>query len=201
MKKVFIYKVVNKVNNKVYIGKTINPTSRKADHFREYKKDLGWNKTLYQAMNKYGQENFSFEVVEEVSDSDWGARENYWIEKYDSLKNGYNMIPGGTEPPRLCGESNPNSKLKLKEVKEIRNLLRAQKGILYKDIAEKYSISIYQVYRINSGEAWNDPQEKYPIRKINRFTEEQIKEITFLLKKLNLVIERSEISTEKPELQ
>ena len=93
-----IYKITNLINGHCYIGKTNNFKRRKDDHFRlaiatghkEY------NKTLYQAIRKYGQENFSFEIIEELENySISGEREKYWIKYFDSYNNGYNESEGG----------------------------------------------------------------------------------------------------------
>jgi hypothetical protein len=50
---------------------------------------------LYDAINKYGSENFSIEEVEECSPEVLNDREVYWIEQYGSFKNGYNATRGG----------------------------------------------------------------------------------------------------------
>ncbi len=75
-----IYKITNLINNKCYIGKTNNFKRRKSDHFRlatvEGHKE--YNKTLYRAIRKYGQSNFSFEIIEELKDYSIAAeREKY----------------------------------------------------------------------------------------------------------------------------
>ena len=50
---------------------------------------------LYKAFNKYGLENFTFEEIEEVENSELDIREKYWINYYDSYNNGYNSTLGG----------------------------------------------------------------------------------------------------------
>jgi len=46
-------------------------------------------------MKKYGIENFKFEIIEECSDEEVDTREIYWIDYYDTFKNGYNLTRGG----------------------------------------------------------------------------------------------------------
>ena len=46
-------------------------------------------------MNKYGVKNFSIEQIEECSPDVVNEREKYWIEYYNSFRNGYNATLGG----------------------------------------------------------------------------------------------------------
>lgn len=54
---------------------------------------------FYNALRKYGYKNFTFEVIEECSNDPaiLDERERYWIEFYDSYKNGYNSTLGGRD--------------------------------------------------------------------------------------------------------
>lgn len=92
----YIYKIINTVNNKVYIGKTERAVSiRFKEHCRasqRYDEDLG-KRPLYSAMKKYGVDKF---IVEEIEETDCPEeRERYWIEYYGSFKTGYNATSGG----------------------------------------------------------------------------------------------------------
>ena len=61
----YIYKIINKKNNKIYIGKTeFSIEKRWKEHLRDSKKNL--DRPLYRAMNKYGIENFDIEQVEKT---------------------------------------------------------------------------------------------------------------------------------------
>ena len=87
----YIYKITNDINNKVYIGQT----SRSIElRFKEHRESYKQGKTpLYLAMKKYGIEHFHVEEVEETEDLN--KREIFWIEYYNSYKNGYNATKGG----------------------------------------------------------------------------------------------------------
>ena len=50
---------------------------------------------LYDAMNLYGVEHFFVETLEQVEDKYLSEREQYWIRRYDSFRNGYNETCGG----------------------------------------------------------------------------------------------------------
>lgn len=90
----FIYKITNKINNKVYIGKTCsNIDTRWKEHIRTAKRFP--ERPLYRAFNKYGIDNFFIEQIEECSSEIVNNREIYWIEYYDSYHFGYNATQGG----------------------------------------------------------------------------------------------------------
>lgn len=86
-----IYKITNKVNGKSYIGQT-----RYTIEFRwkqhQHKKD---NTYFHNAIHKYGIENFSIEILEKCNIEDLNSREIFYIAKYDTFKNGYNLTIGG----------------------------------------------------------------------------------------------------------
>lgn len=96
----YIYKITNDINNKIYIGKTeyVNPEDRWKQHLKEYNKKRCEKRPLYSAINKYGEEHFHFEVIEETDNPE--EREQYWIEKLRTYVgfndcNGYNATLGG----------------------------------------------------------------------------------------------------------
>lgn len=92
----YIYKITNKINEKVYIGQTIKTCEKRwAQHKNNSNKEYFSQIVLYKAFNKYGIENFEFEKIEEVSNDKLDEREIYWIQYYNSYFNGYNSTRGG----------------------------------------------------------------------------------------------------------
>ena len=92
----YIYKITNKINNKIYIGKTTSTVEKRwREHCDDYQRESCKNRPLYSAMRKYGVENFVIEIVEECSDTVLNEREVFWIENYGSFKYGYNATKGG----------------------------------------------------------------------------------------------------------
>lgn len=88
-----IYKITNKINNKIYIGQSNNINRRKNEH-RSVKHET--NESLKKAYIKYGLENFDFQVLEECKLEELNDREKYWIKL---LKPQYNRTSGGNGSP------------------------------------------------------------------------------------------------------
>lgn len=98
----YIYITTNLVNGKKYIG-------RKSSKEFLGNKYLGSGVHLRNAINKYGEENFKVELLEEVSSKeDLIPREMYWIAYYDAVQsdNYYNHSPGGYYEGFVPGEGN-----------------------------------------------------------------------------------------------
>lgn len=85
-----IYKITNKINGKVYIGQSVDIGRRWRQHMTA-KDDIYFHK----AIQKYGVDNFIWEVIEKCKKSELDERESYWIEYYDSFNKGYNCTKGG----------------------------------------------------------------------------------------------------------
>lgn len=96
LKKLYIYKFLNKLNNKIYIGQSVNPEKRKLEHIYGRKTN---NTYFDKALKKYGIENFDFEIIDQAnSQREIDIKEREYITKYNSLKpNGYNILKGGRE--------------------------------------------------------------------------------------------------------
>ena len=102
-----IYKVTNKINGKVYIGQSVDIGRRWRQHMT-----AGDDIYFHKAIQKYGVENFEWEVIEKCKKSELDERESYWIEYYDSYNKGYNCTKGGDgmRAGVNAGEKNPNWK-------------------------------------------------------------------------------------------
>ena len=92
-----IYKVVNKINGKCYIGQTIQSISeRKTKHL--YDSNNGSNFIFHKAIRKYGIEKFKWKVLNEFdSKEETDKMEQFYIELFDSFygnEKGYNMTYG-----------------------------------------------------------------------------------------------------------
>ena len=92
----FIYVITNKINNKQYVGKTTDTIEHRwKRHLIDSRKRTCEKRPLYNAINKYGFENFTINVLEECSIDDLSDKEQYWINKLNTYRNGYNATLGG----------------------------------------------------------------------------------------------------------
>ena len=128
-----IYKYTNKLNEKSYIGQTNNEERR----IREHKISRQYNNYFHNAIDKYGWDNFEYEVLIRVfSKTEKNLRfvldtfEKFYIKKFNTLApNGYNLTEGGSS-----GWSSPNKEKKMSEEycssvsNSMKNFYKTEKG-------------------------------------------------------------------------
>ena len=201
-----IYKYTNNINNKVYIGQSINLEQRKYSHkssaYNEKAED--YNSQFHQAIRKYGLENFSYEIVAEISNEEYSKQmlddlEKYFIKYYNSFKDGYNMTEGGDDNPNRAqsGEKNGRALLKEEDVIYIRECYNAH--IPFKQVYEEYKDkisrrglqkvwwfdtwkNIHPEYHSEENKYWHSHQAKSNNSEIaannkRKFTEDEVKQM------------------------
>lgn len=136
IKYMIIYKATNLINNKVYIGQTINTLEyRKSQHLRDARLRPR-NIYFHNAIHKYGEENFVFEVIDTANRiEELNDKEEYWIKFYNSTneKYGYNLDSGGNNnkkserTKKLIGQSTKDRWKDPETALKMRNGLR--KGV------------------------------------------------------------------------
>lgn len=104
-----IYKIINVVNNKFYVGSAVDLKRRKARHFSELRNGKHNNRHLQAAWAKYGEQAFVFVVVEELPDvADLLAAENVWLKKHVGKDYCYNLGVDATAPMLgMSGDKSP----------------------------------------------------------------------------------------------
>ena len=155
-----IYKITNKINGKCYIGQSVNIQQRFNRHrtapFNPNNRSK--NSPLYQAIRKYGLENFTFEILCECQKEDLNEKEKSYIRTYKShnKKYGYNQTDGGDNVGDIC------KKLSTLKALSIINELKTNRPII--SIAKQHDIGMTLVYQINRGELYPQENTTYPIR-------------------------------------
>ena len=90
-----IYKITNKINKMCYIGQALDIKKRWREHMKHgLGIDMPANNKLYQAMQKEGISNFTFEMLEECVAVDLNEKEAFYINLYNSYDYGYNSNKG-----------------------------------------------------------------------------------------------------------
>lgn len=103
-----IYKVINVLNNKFYVGSAVDFKRRKRLHWWRLRRGDHANKHLQAAWNKYGEKAFTFVIVEEhPQGADILAAENVWLKEHVGKDYCYNVATDATAPNLgLFGEKN-----------------------------------------------------------------------------------------------
>ena len=187
----YIYKYTNKITGKSYIGQTNNLQKRFNGHKSEAfnPNASGYNLPFHIAIRKYGMDNFTYEVLEEISDGESQAfiddREIYFIGYYHSLttENGYNLTIGGEgcpKPSLTYEEKLERSKLFTgAEIQDIQQRLMNDEE--YDDIEAIYAPRLKRTFlvNINTGTNFYNPKFDYPLKKHakSRFSQREIKAI------------------------
>lgn len=146
--KMGVYRIINTVNNKIYIGST---TSGFYTRYTCHKSDLKLNEhhsiLLQRAWNKYGELSFDFEILEIVeSKLDTLKKEQEYLDKFESYNSniGYNIA-------KYADGGINNVILNIEQCLEIKNIMLDNKykhNLDKKLLAEKYNISTTTLDRI-----------------------------------------------------
>lgn len=167
-----IYKWRNLINNKVYIGKSVDIAKR----IREYRYEInrGHTRPIVSALRKYGFENFEFSIIEqcdELSNEELLQREQYWMDYYDSQNpdKGYNLLDSTETPAEVYSQGSKNVKARLNEDKvlAIREMIYLQNippAEVYKMFANEVSYDAF--VKAHRGDTWKNVDTSM-IRNIN----------------------------------
>ena len=139
----YIYKIINLSNGKLYIGKTSSSIEERfKQHIKDSKKERYEKRPLYDAMNKYGVENFIVEQIEQVKNDEIASeREQFWIEKLRTYIgfsdcNGYNATLGGDSKRYYNYTEIAKKYLELKSEKEVCEYFSCDPKVVRKACAE-----------------------------------------------------------------
>lgn len=167
----YIYKITNKVNGKVYIGKTVLTVQKRwSQHCSDYEKEEKSSRPLYSAMRKYGVDNFDIEQVEECSEDILSDRERFWIEYYGSFTNGYNATLGGDGKAYIDRQLVINLYDKYQNIKTVAELM----GINYftaRYILLESKVQIVPHPRSRAGVVMLNKHDNQPVRAFSSYLE------------------------------
>lgn len=165
----FIYKITNKENQKVYIGQTIT-TVKTRMHKHYSRANTGKDITgIDAAIHKYGKDNFIVETICECPNEDLDEQERYYISKYDSFNNGYNLTSGGQKGSTTLGLDDNEIIEKYKELKyinQVANFYRCSEKTI-SNILHNNNIKIYThptLENLQKGHKFQDGERTKSVR-------------------------------------
>lgn len=158
----YIYKITNIVNNKVYIGQSLNPQDRFISHMGKHSS----SKSISNDVDIYGKGSFKLDIIEYVDN--FQERERYWINYYrEKGYDLYNSTKGGEEPPTFYGEENGTC-IYSDEIRDKTIELLLNTNYTYTKISKIVNSTTDFVRRVNSGMRRVDGLD-YPLRKEAHF--------------------------------
>lgn len=177
-----IYVITNLINHKQYVGQSIDPEQRFKTHCQNRKAD---HSLIGKAIQKYGKENFSLEIIGWFDNYD--EMETEYIQKYRTMvPYGYNIQTIGSDPPHYYGEDNSFSTITKEIAEKIKRQL-ADYSILRRQIIKSNKVTNDIVRHINEGDCWVTDDYDYPIRPPEHvLNEARVAEAKRLLRETNL---------------
>ena len=143
----YIYLITNDVNQKVYIGKTeFSIEKRFKEHCQDAFREKCELRPLYNAMRKYGIKHFSIKLIEETCEPE--IREQYWIQYYNSYKNGYNATLGGDGKKYINYDQVISLYNERQNISEVANILNIHRDSVH-NILKANKINIKSSSEIN----------------------------------------------------
>lgn len=143
-----IYKIQNKINGKIYIGQTVRTLKERIEEHKRNKKSK-----ISKAIKKYGINNFDIQVIDEVNTiEELNQKEIYYIKKYNSINNGYNLCDGG------------NNTKGYKHTEQAKEKMKKNHGRYYKKDNHFFGKHHTEETKQKMKEQWHKDKDKYEKR-------------------------------------
>lgn len=179
MMKKDIYMITNDINDKIYVGQSVNTAERFSKHISDAINNRD-NMIIHKAIRKYGKEHFSYSILEHQIEN-YDEREQYWINRLNTLQpNGYNINIGGKGAG--SGINHPSASIKSEDILYQIQVELRDKTISMEKIAEKFGVGLDTITGINAGKYYRDDLIKYPIRESRVWSKEKCKQLVYALK-------------------
>lgn len=174
-----IYIITNDINDKIYVGQSVNTKERFSKHISDaiHNRD---NMLIHKAIRKYGKEHFTCAILEHRIEN-YNEREQYWIQRLNTLQpNGYNIAIGGAGIG--AGIESPMASIKSEDVLfQIRTQLRDTNTPMEK-IAKTFGVGLDTITGINTGKYYKDSNVEYPIRESRIWSKDICKQLVYALR-------------------
>jgi len=143
-----IYKIINIVNNKMYIGSSVNLKSRKYAHFNGLRKNNHANDYLQKSFNKHGEDKFKWEIIEyvkrtsnlEATQKRLLKREQYWMDTLETYNReiGYNLCKTAKNSitHKISEDTRNKIRERMKGINPLGHLSNESKKEVFKKVSE-----------------------------------------------------------------
>lgn len=212
----YIYLVTNTLNNKKYVGQTVQDDVTKRWNQHKSTKYKGVGICLSSAYEKYGISNFNFQLICICFDEDCNRFEEEYINKFNTIApNGYNLRAGGMNskqhPDTILQRVETRLKNKLANPKPPRVMTEEERkrlsvslsGARNPNFGKETPVAIKKILSDTMKARWKDMKEKNIVPNINsRFVKGHISENRKPVGKYDLegnFIERYESAVEAGE--
>lgn len=195
-----VYQIENKIDKKKYIGSSKDIYGRWIGHTSELKRGTHHSYRLQNAWNEYGEQNFTFSIIERCDINDRLLREQYYIDMYKSYDPlyGYNIarfVDNPQEPElvslRLRGEGNWCALYTEKQILELIEYLKTGE-YAYSYLSKLLGIKCSVINSVASHRSWKYltdglvfPKPDVDFRQNVKLSQSDVLEIIDLLKGKN----------------
>ena len=91
----YVYEITNVIDDRVYIGSTINLDKRWCEHKRDLMNNSHQNIHLQRFVNKYSIDSISFHIIEKIDNKNLLTKEQHYL---DITKNKFNIATDSSAP-------------------------------------------------------------------------------------------------------
>lgn len=166
MKTADIYLITNLINGKQYVGQTIKGYLKRWESHCTYanrnKTDRQSPQLIDKVIDKYGVENFKIELLEIVPIEQKDEKEQYYIQKYDTYNNGYNLTIGGDFNPMF------DDKVKQHHLEVMQSTQMRTK--MSESVKKAYTDDLRKWFSNDTKQKWNNKSEDEKAKTIIGFT-------------------------------
>jgi len=161
-----IYKITNKENGLIYIGCTISSLDKRFKEHLSRCFSSNYKSKLYNSMKKYGQENFTIELIEECDFNLIYETEKKYIDQYNSYNNGLNATIGGEGC--LGYVHSPEMRVKISEAVKNGN---SHKGKTYEELYGDKADEQREKRRLSVKQGWGSISDDEKEKRVNKAKE------------------------------
>ena len=161
-----IYKITNKENGLIYIGCTISSLDKRFKEHLSRCFTSNYKSKLYNSMKKYGQENFTIELIEECDFNLIYETEKKYIDQYNSYNNGLNATIGGEGC--LGYIHSPEMRVKISEAVKNGN---SHKGKTYEELYGDKADEQREKRRLSVKNGWGSISDDEKEKRVNKAKE------------------------------